>query len=95
VAIAVLFYHPNLTLDAFDEVDRRMHDAIGGGEPAGLIHHSVSGEDGALTTFEIWNSEEEFAAFGAVLMPIVQELELEAGLPTIMPLHRLVQEARP
>ena len=92
MAIAVFFQHPNLTLAAFDEVDRRMRDVIGG-QPAGLVHHSVYGTDGELMTFEIWNSEEEFRAFGATLMPIIAELGLEAGPPAVLPLHRLFQVA--
>ena len=44
--IAVYFHHPNLTLEQFDEVDRRVHEATGGAEPGGLIHHSVYGPTG-------------------------------------------------
>jgi len=54
--IAVYFHHPNLTLEQFDEVDRRVHEATGGAEPKGLIHHCVYGTDGDLQTFEIWAS---------------------------------------
>ena len=91
--IAVYFHHPNLTLEQFDEVDRRVHEATGGAEPGGLIHHSVYGADGDLQTFEIWASGDAFEAFGQLLRPIITELGVQAGQPVIMPLHRLTQQA--
>jgi hypothetical protein len=91
--IAVYFRHPDLSLEAFDEVDRRVHEATGGAEPDGLLHHSVYGTDGDLHTFEIWDSADAFEAFGRLLMPIIAELGVQAGQPFIMPLHRLTQQA--
>ena len=91
--IAVYFHHPNLTLEQFDEVDRRVHEATGEAEPEGLIHHSVYGTDGDLQTFEIWASGDAFEALGQPLMPIIAELGVQAGQPVIMPLHRLTQQA--
>jgi hypothetical protein len=92
--IAVYFHPPKLTLEQLDQVDRRIQQAMGGGEPKGNIHHSVFGTDGDLMIYDIWESEEDFAAFGKVLMPIVAELGLDAGQPAIMPVHMLFQEAR-
>ena len=91
--IAVYFHHPGLTLETFDEVDRRVHKATGGAEPGGLLHHSVYGTDGNLHTFEIWASAGAFQAFGQLLMPIITELGVQAGQPVIVPLHRLTQQA--
>ena len=94
MAIAVYFHPPALTLAQFDEVDRRAHEAIGGGEPKGNIHSSVFGTDGNLMIYHIWETREDFEAFGKVLMPIIAELGLDPGQPEIMPVHRLFQEAR-
>ena len=91
--ITVYFHHPNLTLEQFDDVDRRVHQATGGAEPEGLIHHPVYGTDGDLQIFEIWASGDTFEAFGQLLMPIIAELGVQAGQPVIMPLHRLTQQA--
>ncbi len=74
-------------------MDRRVHEATGGAEPKGLIHHSVYGTDEDLQTFEIWASGDAFEAFGQLLMPIIAELGVQAGQPVIMPLHRLTQRA--
>jgi heme-degrading monooxygenase HmoA len=91
--IAVYLHPPNLTLEQFDQVDRRVQEAIGGGGPKGNIHHSVFGTDGQLMIYDIWESEADFEAFGKVLMPIVAEMGLDAGEPAVMPVHRL-QEGR-
>jgi hypothetical protein len=40
-------------------------------------------------------SPEAFQAFGAVLMPIIAQVGFEVGEPTVMPLHRIEQVARP
>jgi len=44
--------------------------------------------------FEIWESEADLAAFGQLLGPIITEMGLGSGQPVVVPLHRLVQEAR-
>jgi hypothetical protein len=93
MAIAVYFHPPGLTLKQFDEVDRRVREAVRG-EPKGNIHSSVFGTDGDLMLYDIWESQEDFEAFGKVLMPILGELGIDPGKPDVMPVHRLLQEAR-
>jgi hypothetical protein len=91
--IAMYSHHPDLTLEMFDQIDRRIHEALGG-EPKGMIHHSVIGAGQGVTVYEIWESEEEFQAFGQLLMPIIADFGLGPGHPVISPVHRLVQDAR-
>jgi len=93
--IAMYSQHPELTLEMFDQIDRLVHASLGGGEPKGMIHHSVIGADQGVTVFEIWESQEDFEAFGKVLVPIITEMGLGPGHPVISPVYRLVQEARP
>jgi hypothetical protein len=93
MAVAV-YFHPNgLTLDQFNEAHRRLTDA-GAAQPAGRIHHSCFGEDGDLMVYDIWESPEEFQGFGATLMPILADIGVEVGEPSIMTIQRLDQVAR-
>ena len=92
--IAIYSHHRELTLEESGQVDRRIHEVIGGGEREGMIHHSVIGADQGLTVYEIWESEEDFRSFGQLLMPIITETGLGPGQPVITPVYRLVQEAR-
>ncbi len=93
MAIAVYFHPKGMTLKQFEETHRRL-DAAGAAQPAGRIHHSCFGEDGDLMVYDIWESPETFQAFGDVLMPILAEVQIEAGEPAIMPIHRLQQTSQ-
>ena len=90
VAIAVYFHPKGMTLDQFNETHRRLADA-GAAEPEGRIHHSCFGDDGELMVYDIWESPETFQAFGQTMMPILAEVGVDAGEPSIMAVHRLDQ----
>jgi hypothetical protein len=91
MAIAV-YFHPNgLTLEQFEEVHRRL--SAMGAQPTGRLHHSGVGEDGDMRVYEIWESPEAFEAFGRTLMPVLNEVGVDAGEPSVMSLHRLDQVA--
>ena len=90
MAIAVYFHPKGMTLDQFNETHRRLADA-GAAEPEGRIHHSCFGDDGELMVYDIWESPETFQAFGQTMMPILAEVGVDAGEPSIMAVHRLDQ----
>jgi hypothetical protein len=92
MAIAVYFHPRSMTLDQFQETHARLADA-GAAEPEGRLHHSCFGDDGDLIVYDVWVSPEAFEAFGATLMPILDEVGIDAGEPAIMPIHRLQQES--
>lgn len=92
MAIAVYFHPKGMTLEQFEETHRRLSEA-GMAEPAGRLHHSCFGEDGDLMVYDIWDSPESFEAFGAVLMPILDAVRIDAGEPAVMPVHRLQQDS--
>ena len=92
MAIAVYFHPKEMTLQQFQETHRQLA-AAGADEPRGRIHHSCFGDDGNLMVYDIWESPESFQAFGATLMPILQQVGVDAGEPTIMAIHRLEQTA--
>lgn len=90
MSIAVYFHPKGMTLQQFEKTHRRLAEA-GAAEPEGRIHHSCFGQDGDLMVYDIWESAEAFQAFGGTLMPILAELGIDAGNPSIMELHRLQQ----
>jgi hypothetical protein len=49
-------------------------EAVGAGAPKGRTHHVALESNGAIHVFDTWDSEKDFEAFGAILMPILTEL---------------------
>ncbi|HYL71113.1 MAG TPA: hypothetical protein VEY89_07415 [Candidatus Dormibacteraeota bacterium] len=90
MAIAVYFHPKGMTMEQFEETHRRLSEA-GEANPAGRIHHSCFGEDGALMVYDIWESQEAFDAFGSTLMPILAEVGIDPGEPAVMTVRRLEQ----
>lgn len=92
--IAVYFHPQGMTLETYYEIHRRLQAAgVGLAEQSGRLHHSCFGEDGELMVYDVWESQEAFEAFGAALMPILAELELEVGQPDVMQVHLVDQVA--
>jgi len=92
MAIAVYFQPKDMTLEQFLEIHRRL-EAAGEGRNEHRLHHSGFGEDGHLMVYDIWDTEEAFQAFGQVLMPILAEVGVDPGEPTVMPVHTIIQLA--
>jgi len=40
---------------------------------------------------EIWESEEQWKAFGEKLMPVLAEVGIEPGQPEQLPIHNIIQ----
>jgi hypothetical protein len=90
MAIAVYFHPEKMTKAEYDEIMVRL-DKAGAGQPKGRTHHSCFGPEGTLMVYDIWDSPEDFEAFGGTLMPILGDMGLDAGQPDIMPIHNVVQ----
>jgi hypothetical protein len=41
--------------------------------------------------FDIWESQEEFEAFGATLVPILGEFGIELNEPMVAPVHNIIE----
>jgi len=83
MSIVVRFSPVALTTDKHDEVTRRL-EATGAWPPDGLDYHVVFGAEGSLRVSEVWDSPEQFKAFGDTLMPILADVGIEfSGDPEI------------
>jgi ketosteroid isomerase-like protein len=91
MALAVTFT-TNLTTAQYDEIWRQLR-AQQAEHPAGRISHVGFEQDGVMRVVDVWNSMEEFEAFGATLMPIIANVGGEVT-PDIVPArHQLVSSA--
>ena len=80
-----------MTKQQYDESLRRLESA-GDFPPDGLEYHVAFGPDGDFRVSEIWDSREQFEAFGPRLMPILAELGIElAGEPEMLEIHNIIK----
>ena len=84
MALTITFTSKNMTKAKYEEVLRRL-EAAGAGAPPGRPFHTCFGPTDKLRVVDVWNSQAEFEAFGAVLMPILGSLGIELDPPDIQP----------
>lgn len=81
------------TTEQYDETVRRLQDA-GDFPPDGLEYHvCFRATDGNVRVSEIWDSQEQLAAFGERLMPVLQEVGIDPGEPEILEIHNIVRRS--
>jgi len=90
MSVLIRFAPASLTAEQYDESVRRLEGA-GAWPPDGLDYHVCFGTDGNLRVSEIWDSQEQLAAFGERLMPVLAEVGIEPGEPELMEIHNIVR----
>ena len=88
MAIGVFFYPDDMTADQYQEALKRL-EAAGQAAPKGRQHHFAFGNADSLMVVDVWESEEDFAAFADVLAPIMNELGIDAE-PGMLELHNSI-----
>ena len=68
MSIVVCYNPPSLTAEQYEEGDRLLREAGVEPLPDGLDYHVCFGVDGHLRVSEIWDSREQFEAYGQRLM---------------------------
>ena len=91
MSVVVRYPVVGLTRRQYDEVSRRMEEA-GVWPPDGLQMHVLFGTEGDLKVSEIWESSQQLTAFGERLLPVLNEVGVQAaGEPEIFEVHNLEQ----
>ncbi len=81
----------NMTAEKYDETLPRI-EASGEFPPDGMEYHVAFSSGGSFRVSEIWDSLEQFEAFGQRLMPILTEGGVElAGAPEIIEVHNIIK----
>ena len=89
MSIVVRFNPTSMTAETYDKVLPQVQES-GDWPPDGLDYHVCFGADGNLKVSEIWDSEEQFQAFGERLMPILNEAGIEfSGEPEVFEVHNI------
>ncbi len=74
----------------YDEVIKKLA-AAGQGNPKGRLYHVCYGDPNDLHVTDVWDSMENFQAFGQTLMPILQSLGIDPGQPRVNPVHNVIK----
>jgi hypothetical protein len=89
-SILASFTPPNVTAEQYDESIRRLEKS-GDWLPEGLELHVAFKSDGKLRVSEIWDSREQFDAFGERLMPVLKDVGIEPGKPEMLEIHNIIK----
>lgn len=89
MAIGIYFNPASMNAAQYDEVIRRL-EAAGAGAPAGRLYHACFGSGSKLQVFDVWETQADFDKFGETLMPIMQQIGLDSGQPSVEPVHHVI-----
>lgn len=89
MAILAMFEVKGATAAKYDEVIRRL-TAIGQRVPDGQMYHVCYGDTQQLQVINVFESHAKLEAFGGKLMPILQEMGIEAK-PTIAEIYNIIE----
>jgi hypothetical protein len=90
MSVLVRFTPSSATAEQYDETVRKLEEA--GEIPAdGLDLHVAFFVDGDLRVSEIWDSQEQFEAFGEKLRPVLSEVGIEPGTPEQLEIHNIIR----
>jgi hypothetical protein len=92
MSIVVRFAPASLTRQQYDESVRRL-EQDGSFPPHGMDYHVCFGADGSLRVSEIWDSREQWEAFGERLMPVLAEVGIEPGEPEVHEVRNIVRRS--
>jgi hypothetical protein len=89
MAIVVMFEVDGADSAKYDEVIRRLTE-MGERVPEGQLYHICYGDRQRLQVIDVFESPAKLDAFGAKLMPILQDLGIEAK-PTVFEVYNIIE----
>jgi hypothetical protein len=89
MSIVITFTHAGFTTSLYDQAIEKLK-AAGAGAPKGRTFHVSYGDPENLSITDVWDSIEDFQAFGATLLPILSGFGVDPGAPAISPAHNII-----
>ena len=81
----------DVTTEQYDETISRLEQS-GDWLPEGLAYHVAFKSNGNLRVSEIWDSREQFDAFGERLMPMLKDVGIElSGQPETLEIENIIK----
>jgi hypothetical protein len=89
MSIVLTFTHAGFTTALYDDAIKKL-EAAGAAAPKGRTFHVSYGDPENLSITDVWDSIEDFQAFGATLLPILSAMGVDPGMPAISPVHNVI-----
>ena len=81
----------DVSTDQYDETIRRLEKS-GNWLPEGLDYHCAFRSNGKFRVSEVWDSREQFEAFGKRLMPVLKDVGIElSGEPETLEIENIIK----
>ena len=90
MALGVYFAHEGFTPEKYRSAIEQLA-AAGAGSPKGRTYHVALESDGTIDVFDIWESMEDFEAFGPTLVPILTELGVGLKEPMVAQVENVIE----
>jgi len=90
MAVVIKFKHAGFTEAKYQEAIKKLADA-GQGNPKGRSFHVSYGDSNGVDILDVWESMEEFEAFGKILIPILTSLKIDLGQPDIQKIFGIIK----
>ena len=91
MAFGLYFRPTGFTRAIYDQVLNELEKAGAGfGKVPGRTFHCAMEVDGQIRVFDVWDSMEQFQAFGAMLGPLMSKLGVDPGEPQVMKVHKVL-----
>jgi hypothetical protein len=82
---------PNVTTEQYDETISRLEKS-GDWLPEGLEFHVAFKSNGNFRVSEIWDTREQFDAFGERLMPVLKDVGIElSSKPEMLEIYNIIK----
>ena len=90
MSVLVRFSPPSMTAAQYDAILARLYEE--GVQPApGLELEVCYGSGDQMKVSVLFDSQEHLDAFGARLMPILEEVGMDAGEPEVLEVHNIIR----
>ena len=90
MAVALLSAPASMTLEQYGRVIKQL-EGSGAGAPPGRRLHACFGPRDQLMVFELWDTMEDFQAFGTTLTPILAKEQIEMTPLEPQEIHGLIE----
>jgi hypothetical protein len=90
MAVGIYVALTGMTSEKYSECSKRLKQA-GAAHPPGRSYHTAFGPPDKLMVFDVWSSQAAFDKFGKTLLPILQQLGVDPGQPSVAEIHKVVK----